>query len=340
MKKMFICNKILFFSLFFVFSSILTTFFTNHQAVAVDDYNTFTKSVIRDFTNQNKNMKVLKNRTISKTKSGKVFDFVSTLVENYNNFANDRYKNNDYIDAYYFKRKASKIKNYKIISPANPYSFGIIPDDLQQFILAREQIKNVSINSLLNSNDGVVLADSYIAYDCWLEAFEEGNAVNRMKRCRNRLFDNLKAMRLSLLAQGYHVFDMSTKEDLLFNNRLSTCESCDLFNKGLYCNALYFKPEEATFIEKMNIVVKRLQRKVSIFNTATIQIMYYQNAYGYDAKLSVARLSAVKNLLYNTILTGSPITPNVKMVAITLSNEEQQQKIFRDAITICISGNE
>ena len=141
MKKMFIYNKILFFLVFFIFLFILNAFSSNYQAIAVDDYNAFTKSVIRDFTNQNKNMQVMKQKRISKTKSGKVFDFVSTLAENYNNFANDRYRNNDYIDAYYFKRKASKIKNYKIISPANPYSFGIIPDDLQQFILAREQLK-------------------------------------------------------------------------------------------------------------------------------------------------------------------------------------------------------
>ena len=97
-----------------------------------------------------------------------IFDFSQTLEEHYLNFAKDRYEHDDYIDAFYFKTKANKIKNYKIISPANPYSFGILPDDMPQFVLSREQLKNVSINSIINSNDGIVLADSYIAFDCWL----------------------------------------------------------------------------------------------------------------------------------------------------------------------------
>ncbi len=314
---------------------------TNHFLFAKtnNDYKSFTRAVIKDFNEDNK---VIKNnkKIIAQKKNGEIFDFATELVKDYNDFANDRFNNNDYIDAFYFKTKAKKIKNYKIISPANPYSFGIIPDDINQFLIAREQLKNVSINNILNSNDGLVLEDSYIAFDCWIEAFEEGNSNSRATRCRNRFIDNLKALRLSLLSQGYNVFEMTTKEDLVLNNRLSTCETCDLFNKGIYCNALYFKPTEAEMIDKMNIVVKRLQRKMSFFSSATIQIMYYKNSYGFDKKITLKRLNAVKNLTYNTLLSDNLIKPEIKIVPITLTKEEQQQKIFRDAITICISGNE
>jgi len=233
-----------------------------------------------------------------------------------------------------------KIQNYKIISPANPYSFGILPDDIEQFIIAREQLKNVSINAIINSNDGLVLADSYIAFDCWLEAFEEGNSAERVEICRNRFLDNMKAMRVSLLTQGYNVFDMTNKENLALNDRYSTCESCVLYNKGLYCNSLYFEPEETKMLNKMNIVIKRIQRKLQYFNSSTISILYYQNAYGFNKKLSSKRMDAVKNLLYNNIAKELPIKPNIKMTPIKLDKKRLNKKIYRDVITICISGNE
>ena len=90
----------------------------------------------------------------------------------------------------------------------------------------------------------------------------------------------------------------------------------------------------------MNIVIKRLQKKLSYFPSATLQIMYYKNAYGYQQKLMTKRLNAVKNLIYNTLINDTIIKPSVKIVAITLPKEETKQKIFRDAITICVSGNE
>ena len=325
--------------LFLIFNLISNAYVA--KAKTSNDYSNFTKSVIKSFSDSKAIEESDNNNTIvAKKKNGEIFNFVDTLYNDYNNFAQDRFNNNDYIDAFYFKTKANKIKKYKIIAPANPYSFGILPDDINQFIIAREQLKNVSINSILNSNDGLVLEDSYIAFDCWLEAFENSNSNDRAKRCRSRLIDNLKALRLSLLSQGYNLFEMTTKEDLVLNNRLSTCETCKMFNKGLYCNSLYFNTEEATMIDKMNIVVKRLQEKLSFFSTATVQIMYYKNAYGYDKKLSLKRLNAVKNLTYNTLLNDNLIKPEVKIVPITLSKEEQQKKIFRDVITVCVSGNE
>ena len=327
---------------FYTFLFIFSSTFSNNDIFASDNYNSFTRDVIKSFEREksithNDNADA---KTISRQANGKIFDFAETLIENYENFAQDRYKHDDYIDAFYFQTKAKKIKNYKIISPANPYSFGILPDDMQQFIMAREQLKGVSINSIINSNDGVVLADSYIAFDCWLEAFEEGNSNDRLERCKNRFLDNMKAIRLSLLSQGYNLFEMTTKDDLVLNSRLTTCESCALYSQGYYCNTLYFEPEESRMLDKMNIVIKRLQRKVGYFASSTIEIMYYKNAYGYNQNLMTKRLNATKNLVYNTISNNAPIKPTIQLKSITLPKENLQKKIFRDSITICIKGNE
>ena len=140
--------------------------------------------------------------------------------------------------------------------------------------------------------------------------------------------------------QGYNVFDMTTKENLALNNRYSQCESCELYKKGLYCNAIYFDPEETKTIDKMNVVVKRLQQKMTYFNSAKITILYYKNAYGFNEKLSKKRLEAIKNLATNLLAKNSPITPNIKITPITLPKKVKTKKIYRDAITICISGNE
>ena len=299
----------------------------------------FDKTGNIDFEKSN-NSSEKRGAQVTKMSDGNEFDFAGTLQVNYINFAKDRYNNNDYIDAHYFKTKAMKIKNYKIITPSNPYSFGILPDDMEQFLVAREQLRNVSINSIINSNDGVVLADSYIAFDCWLEAFEEGNSNDRLERCKNRFLDNMKAMRLSLLSQGYNLFDMTTKENLILNNRATSCESCLFYKKGLYCNALYFEPDEAKMIDKMNVVVKRLQRKMSYFASSTITILYYKNAIGFNKKLSNKRINVAKNLIYNTLTKDCPIKPIIRMTPITLSKNASQKRIYRDAITICVGGNE
>ena len=321
-----------------IFCFTLLFFLTySQQQIISETYSQFAYEVSDEFTGR----KVDNTRKkMAKMSDGSEFDFTATLQSNYINFAQDRYKNNDYIDAHYFKTKAMKIKNYKIISPANPYSFGIIPDDIEQFNVAREQLRNVSINSIINSNDGLILADSYISFDCWLEAFEEGNSPDRVERCKNRFLDNMKALRLSLLTQGYNLFEMTTKENLILNNRATNCESCVLYKKGLYCNALYFEPEETKLLDKMNIVVKRLQRKISYFNSATITIMYYKNSYGYNKKLSQKRLDAIKNLTYNSLTKEFPIKPVIKLLPITLSKALTTKKIYRDAITICVAGNE
>ena len=300
-----------------------------------NNYQDFVANVDNKITGQEN-----KKQVIGRLEDGSDFDFAGTLQANYESFANNRYQKGDFIDAYYFKTKAEKIKNYKIISPANPYSFGILPDDMEQFSLAREQLRNVSINSIINSNDGLVLADSYIAFDCWIEAFEEGNALERVQRCRNRFLDNMKAMRVSLLMQGYSIFDMTNKENMLLNNRYSTCESCVLYNKGQYCNSIYFDFDEAKLMDKMNIVIKRLEKKLSYFSSATITILYYSNAYGYNKKLSEKRIDVAKNLVYNIVSKDIPVKPIVKIIPIKLTNDLTTKKIYRDAITICVSGNE
>lgn len=306
-----------------------------HNTALGESYNDFLSGVEQEI-NGTRNKKTI----IGRLEDGSEFDFAGTLQANYENFAQNRYQNGDYIDAYYFKTKAEKIKNYKIITPANPYSFGILPDDMEQFTIAREQLRAVSINSIINSNDGMVLADSYIAYDCWLEAFEEGNSNDRVQRCRNRFLDNMKAMRVSLLLQNYNVFDMTNKENLALNNRYSSCETCSLYERGQYCNSLYFDVDDVKLNDKMNIVVKRLEKKMSYFASPTILILYYSNAYGFSKKLSDKRLSAVKNLIFNVITKDLPIKPVVKLTPITLKKELMKKKIYRDAITICISGNE
>ena len=332
----------LFFVLFFGVIQLLS--FNNCDdriATARDTYNAFSESVDRSFEKDNvisRNDNT--NKTISVKKNGQIFDFSETLYEMYREFAQDRYQYDDYIDAFYFKTKAEKIKNYKIISPANPYSFGIIPDDMPQFVLAREQLKNVSINAIIHSNDGLVLADSYMAFDCWLEAFEEGNSKDRLERCKNRFIDNMKAMRMSLLSQGYNLFEMTTKEDLVLNSRVTTCESCNLYAQGYYCNAIYFEPDEARMLDKMNIVIKRLQRKMTFFSSTTVNIMYYKNAYGFNKKLMTDRLNVIKNLAHNTLANNSPIKPTLQLTPLTLPKEYTDKKLFRDAITICIKGNE
>ena len=68
--------------------------------------------------------------------------------------------------------------------------------------------------------------------------------------------------------------------------------------------------------------------------------MYYKNAFETDKGLIQERLNGVKNLAYNTLSSGSPVKPILKVVALTLPNEHLKNKIFRDAITVCISGNE
>ena len=304
-----------------------------------EDYANFAYQVEKSF---NKSTNNNTKKQIGKFDDGSSFDFSKTLEANYINFAESRYQQNDFIDAYYFKTKAMKIKNYKIIAPANPYSFGILPDDIEQFIIAREQLRNASINSIINSNDGLVLADSYIAFDCWLEAFEEGNATERMNRCKNRFLDNMKAMRMSLLLQGYNLFDMTTKENLALNNRNTSCESCVLYQKGLFCNALYFDKDEIKLMDKMNIVIKRLQKKITYFNSPTITLLHYPNAYGYEKKLGKQRIEAVKNVVYNNLSKDLPIKPLIKINTITLPKHltGANKKIYRDVISVCISGNE
>ena len=319
------------FLLFFTF--FISKGFNNNSIAS--SYFDFQKEVKDDFNGYNN-----KTRETGRFVSGDEFDFSGTLEANYLNFAEDRYKNGDYVDAYYFKKKAMKIGNYKIISPANPYSFGILPEDMEQFVLAREQLRNVSINSIINSNDGLILADSYLAYDCWLEAFEEGNSQDRVQRCRNRFLDNMKAMRISLLAKGYNVFDMTSKESLALNGRAVNCATCKYYSEGQYCNSIYFTPEEIKMNDKTNIVLKRIQRKVSYFSASTITILYYPNAYGFDKKLSTSRLNAIKNLIYNSLIHDEPVKPIVGLSAIKLPKNKTKDKIYRDAITICVGGNE
>ena len=79
---------------------------------------------------------------------------------------------------------------------------------------------------------------------------------------------------------------------------------------------------------------------MTYFNSAKITILYYKNAYGFNEKLSKKRLEAMKNLATNVLAKNSPITPNIKITPITLPKKMKTKKIYRDAITICISGNE
>ena len=330
-----VLKKYIFLRSFTILSLSLAIFSIVSNGIVAESYDEFIKNINDGFEKG-----VNKKKTIGRFDDGSDFDFTQTLYVNYGKFAEDRYKKGDFIDAYYFKTKAEKIRRYKIISPANPYSFGILPDDMEQFIIAREQLRNVSINSILNSNDGLVLADSYIAFDCWLEAFEEGNSQDRLKRCRDRFLDNMKAMRVSLLMQGYNIFDMSSKENLAYNNRYSNCESCILYDKGQYCNTIYFDIDEARMMDKMNVVIKRIEQKLSFFNSPTVLILYYPNAYGFKKKLSDKRLDVVKNLVYNMIARDLPIKPIVKLTQIRLNKKLTDKKIYRDAITVCVSGNE
>lgn len=323
-----------------VFVVLLFYIFANAQnVVSAESYNDFLKTVERNFegSRSDDNKKV----TIGRFEDGSDFDFVGTLYANYENFAEDRYKHEDFIDAYYFKTKAEKIKRYKIISPANPYSFGILPDDIEQFIIARDKLRNVSINSIVNSSDGLVLADSYIAYDCWLEAFEEGNSIDRLNRCKGRFLDNMKAIRISLSMQGYSIFDMISKNDSKIddNNINSVCESCALYKKGQYCNTLYFNSGEIRMMDKMNIVIKRLEQKLSYFNSPEILVMYYNNT-SKTSNLLDKRLDAVKNLLYNVISRDLPIKPTMKIMSIKLDTKSAKNELYENAITVCISGNE
>ena len=330
---MFFFKKKIHIKLFIALISVSVFFIQKQTSVNADTHKKFV---------ENDKIDNLKNKqaTIEHLSDNNGFNFIETLYLNYENFAKDRYKHEDFIDAYYFKTKAEKIKHYKIISPADPYSFGILPDDIEQFIIAREQLKNVSINSIVNSNDGIVLADSYIAFDCWLEAFEAGNSQNRVNRCRDRFLDNIKAMRISLLMQGYNIFDISDSEELLLNGKKTNCESCILYKKGQYCNTFYFNSNETKMLSKMNIVIKRLEQKLSFFNVPTLTILYYKNSDGINSKLLNKRIDIMKNLLYNVISKDLPVKPIIKTTPILLKQDFVQKTIYKDAITICVSGNE
>ena len=121
-----------------------------------DDYNNFKNAVIEKFATELRGEQN-ERKKIAVKENGEIFDFAQSLADDYKSFARDRYNNADYVDAYYFQTKAEKIANYKIISPSNPYSFGILADDMQQFLLARKQLKNVSINNTqIYNNDNVI----------------------------------------------------------------------------------------------------------------------------------------------------------------------------------------
>ena len=91
-----------------------------------ENYANFAYQVEKSF---NKSTNNNTKKQIGKFDDGSSFDFSKTLEANYVNFAENRYNQNDFIDAYYFKTKAMKIKNYKIIAPANPYDFATYSRD-------------------------------------------------------------------------------------------------------------------------------------------------------------------------------------------------------------------
>ena len=307
---------------------------------ASNSYSAFIDLVKAGFANSYGDKVAGDGRIIAYDEKGNEFVFYDELVKNYLNMATDRFNYGDYVDAYFFKSKAERIRIHRLVAPANPYSFGILPQDMRQFILAREQLRSVSIMDAVPSNDGIVMVDAYLAYDCWLEAFESGNSNTRMQRCKSRFLDDIKALRLSLLQQGYNIPEITIKDDVVLNSRVSTCKSCELYERGYYCNTLYFNPTETTLLSKMAIVIKRLQAKISMFSDSNIDILYYPTAYEYQKKLGENRVDAVKNLIQNQIVVNNPIKPSVSVHTIKLSREEQTQKIFRDAITVCVSGGE
>ncbi len=89
----------------------------------------------------------------------------------------------------------------------------------------------------------------------------------------------------------------------------------------------------------MNIVIKRLEQKLSYFNSPEILILNYSNN-NTKSDLQEKRLDAIKNLLYNTISKDLPIKPTIKLTQINLSKEASKNDLYQNAITICISGNE
>ena len=94
-----------------VFKSFLKyfIFFTTLYSITpnktfCEDYGDFIASVNDEFKGKNKKQKV-----VGKMDDGTDFNFTGTLIANYETFAKGRYKQNDFIDAYYFKTKAMKI---------------------------------------------------------------------------------------------------------------------------------------------------------------------------------------------------------------------------------------
>ncbi|MEN9782476.1 MAG: hypothetical protein RL208_626 [Pseudomonadota bacterium] len=328
-----------------VFIFVLSLFFLQNDAFCegifskVGSYfNDFVDAVKKDFTpsdeaeKKNQEMVQKLKEELSEDVEKKAYDFRGDLYEKYLRFAQDRYVSDDFVDAYYFKQKANKIRNYKIISPSNPLSFGILPDDLEQFLDGRKRLIELSIKNIVESQYGRVLADSYIAYDCWLEAFENGNNVEKAQRCRNRFIDNVKSLEVVLFDNGVPI----NESIVSFNKKYHKCKTCGMNKKGYFCNALYFNEKSPVLLDKMNIVIKKIQQRSYTMPTASLVVMYNKVGKG-GLDLQKLRLDAVSNIIYNHVIAKSYVQPVVRFVEVQKVSEG---KFFEDSVVVCAVDGE
>jgi hypothetical protein len=300
----------------------------------------FKEAVIEEFTHKKQsNKNKIQNNFLEEdlvsaqnVAKGYGFDFFSKLYNDYVVFSQDRQLSNDPVDSFYFLQKANKFKNNKNISPANPIEFGIVAEDIEQFLDARKRLIAVSLPAIITSSDGLILSDAYIAFDCWLEAFEEVSN-KRAAKCRDRFIDDIRALELSLLNKG-----LSYSSNFGQNPRYDSCATCRLFANGSYCNAVYFN--NISLMRDSHIALKRLLIKMATAINPVIVIANYSIA-KQDRNMVNARLQAVRNIVQSQILTHKddnflPFNPEIKFTQIETDINNYNKSIFQDMVLICI----
>lgn len=266
--------------------------------------------------------------------SSKISD---ALYNHYVRFANDRKANDDNIDYVYFTRKAKKLKAFNLISPANPLSFGIIPEDLTQFLHARERLKNISSNDIIN-NDADVLVDAYVAYDCWLEGFENNlkESLKRSKRCRDRYLDDVRALESKLSIKTNAANDFSSFSNI--NQRYDSCQTCSFLEQGYLCNALYFKNNSIDLIDKMDIVIQRIKSKMLYSELPVLMFIHYSGQ-SKDTLLR-NRIHVIYNFLNINLAKMNYVKPVINLAKLSVDEMDKNQKLMtKNAISVCVKLN-
>jgi hypothetical protein len=323
-------------NLFFVFS-VLASEVDNSNSVL----NQFIEAVKDDFSKIGKgeNSRVIEygsdTSTEQNNKKGSIRtedNFSEILYDKYIDFAKDRYINNDFVDAFFYKQKALKISKYEKVTISNPIHIGIIPDDIDRFFFAKKVLENFSsIPSVLRSNDTkYIIDDTYLAYDCWMEATEEvvTKKYSRARVCMERFIENIKALEAVLFKNNIRI----DRQDFT-NIAKEKCKSCELKDKGYFCNSFYFAENSIDLLSDTSIITKRIESRLLASEKPSVTIGHYNNL----DTITAGRVNIIRNIIRNTVFPNIFFDPNIKTTKFTVSKSKQNEHQFNSAITVCIS---